>query len=78
MSIRLWYWSLLQHRLAKPLAKADLAKSRLAGRNPADRLGDIISRHGLNEYRWPPNRGSDGGFIRDALDELEELGRVND
>ena len=42
-----------------------------------DRLGDIISRHGLNERRWQPNARSVGGFIGDASDELEELGRVN-
>ena len=46
--------------------------------DPADRLGDVISRHGLNEYRWQPNRRSVSGFIGDALDELEELRRVND
>src|SRR6185295_16295071 len=44
----------------------------------ADRLGDVISRHRLNEYRWQPNRRSLGGFSGDALDELEELRRVND
>ena len=126
--------SLLVHRLAEPLLEADLAESRVAGRNqralaefgpevprvrvddnlagivaraealtdqfietellgtghfnraiqwrahgdPADRLGDVISRHGLNEYRWQPNRRSVSGFIGDALDELEELRRVND
>src|SRR4029450_10115884 len=46
--------------------------------DPADRLGDVISRHRLNEYRWQPNRRSLSGFIGDALDELEELRRVND
>src|ERR1700741_620618 len=30
--------------------------------DPANRLGDIVSRHGLNEYRWQPNRRSVGGF----------------
>jgi hypothetical protein len=44
----------------------------------ADCLGDVISRHRLNEHRWQSNRRSDGGFIGDALHELEELGRVND
>jgi hypothetical protein len=44
----------------------------------ADCLGNVISRHRLNENRWQSNRRSDGGFIGDALDELEELGRVND
>src|SRR5262245_15995790 len=49
-----------------------------AHRNPADRFGDVISRHRLNEYRWQPNRRSLSGFIGDARDELEELRRVND
>src|SRR5262245_56983206 len=46
--------------------------------NPGDSLGDVISRHGLNEYGWQPNRRSLRGFIGDARDELEELRRVND
>ena len=46
--------------------------------DPADRLGDVISRHRLNEDRWHPNRRSDSGFIGDALDELEELRRPDD
>ena len=46
--------------------------------DPADRLGDVISRHGLNEYRWQPNGRSVGGFIGYARDELEELRRLND
>ena len=50
----------------------------LAHGDPADRLGDVISRHGLNEHRWQPNRRPDSGFIGDALDELEELRRAND
>ena len=45
--------------------------------DPADRLGDVISRHGLNERRGQPNHRSVGGVIGDALDELEELRRVN-
>src|SRR6185295_13298416 len=124
---------LLEHGLAEPLLEADLAESRVVGRNqralaelgpevpgvrvddnlagvvaraqaltdqlietellgtghlnraiqrrahgdPADRRGDVISRHGLNEHRWHPHRRSIRGFIGDALDELEELRRVN-
>jgi hypothetical protein len=43
-----------------------------------DGFGDIISRHGLNEYRRQPNRRPVSGFIGDADHELEELRRVND
>ena len=46
--------------------------------DPPDRLGDVISRHRLNEDRWQPNRRSVSRLIGDALDELEELRRVND
>src|SRR5258705_4598237 len=46
--------------------------------DPADGLGDVISRHRLNEYRRQPNRRSVSGFIGDARDELEELRRVDD
>jgi hypothetical protein len=49
-----------------------------AHRDLADGLDDVISRHGLNEYRWQPNRRSISRFIGDARDELEELRRVND
>src|SRR5262245_939330 len=42
-----------------------------------NRLGDVVSGHGLNEYWWQPNGRSDGGIIGDALDELEELRGVN-
>src|SRR5438477_1729978 len=49
-----------------------------AHRDPADRLGDVVSRHGLNQHGRQPNRRADSGFISDALDELEELRRVND
>jgi hypothetical protein len=41
--------------------------------NPADRIGDVISRHRLNEYRRQPNHLPVRGFIGDAPDELEEL-----
>jgi hypothetical protein len=114
--------SLLEYGLAEPRLEADLAESRVAGRNqraltedgpeiprvrvsdnlagivaraealtyqfietellrtgdfdgaihwrthgdPGDRLGDVISRHGLNQHRWQPNRRADGGFIGDA------------
>src|SRR5215470_8280567 len=46
--------------------------------NPGNGLGDIISRHGLNEYRWEPNSRSVSRVIGHALDELEELRRVDD
>jgi hypothetical protein len=36
-------------------------------------LGDVISGHGLNEYRWQANRRPLSGVIGDARDELEEL-----
>ena len=44
----------------------------------ADRLRDVLSRHRLKEHRWHPDRRSDGGVIRNAFDELEELRGVND
>src|SRR6185503_3161544 len=46
--------------------------------DPADRLRDVVSRHGLKEHGWQPDRRSDGGVIGNALDELEELRGVND
>src|SRR5690349_5790361 len=46
--------------------------------DPRDGLGNVISCHRLNQYRWQPNRRSISGFIGDAGDELEELRRVND
>ena len=46
--------------------------------DPADSPGDVVGRHGLNEDRGQPNRRSVGGFIGDALDELEELRRLDD
>src|SRR5262245_41185117 len=49
-----------------------------AHRSPGDRLGDVLTRHRLNEHRWQPNRRSLSGFIGDARDELEKLRRVND
>jgi len=126
--------SLLERRLAEPLAEPDVAESRLAPRNQraftefgpevpglrigdnlarvvvggkaltdqfietellrtghfnspvdwgthgdrADRLRDVLSRHRLKEHRWYPDRRSDGGVIRNAFDELEELRGVND
>src|SRR5262245_866028 len=46
--------------------------------DPADRLRDVLSSHRLKEHRWHPDRCSDGGFIGNAFDELEELRGVND
>src|SRR6185295_2905329 len=46
--------------------------------DPADGRGDVISRHGLNKYRRQPDSRSVRRFIGDALDELEELRRVDD
>src|SRR5438309_4703015 len=40
--------------------------------------GDIIRRDGLHESRRQPNRLPFSGRLRDALRELEELGRAND
>ena len=40
--------------------------------------GDIVRRHGLDEHRRQADRGAVGGSIGNALDELEELRRVND
>ena len=54
------------------------AIQKRADGDPADRLGNVVSRPGLNEYRWQPNRRSVSGFIGDALDELEELRRLHD
>src|SRR5262249_22005377 len=42
-----------------------------------DGLRDVISRHGLNECVRQTHLRSLGGLIGDALDELEELRRVN-
>ena len=49
-----------------------------AHRDPADCLGDVVSRHGLNEDRGQPNCRAVSGFIGDPFDELEELRRVDD
>src|SRR5262245_38640162 len=38
--------------------------------DPADRRGDVVSGHRLNEYGWQPNGRSDRGFIGNAFDEL--------
>ena len=54
------------------------AVQRRAHGDPANRLGDVVGRHGLNEDRWQPNRRSVRGFVGDALDELEELGGMDD
>ena len=43
-----------------------------------DRLRDVISRHRLKEHRRHPDRRSDGGVVRNAFDELEELRGMND
>jgi hypothetical protein len=51
------------------------AIQRRAHGDPADRPGDVISRHGLKEFRWQPNRRAVSGFIGDALD---EAGRTNE
>ena len=56
----------------------DGAKSVVLHGDCADRLDDVISRHGLNEYGRQPNRLAVSGFIADALDELEELRCVHD
>src|SRR3989454_2078162 len=39
---------------------------------------DIIRRHGLEQHRCQADGIAVGRGVRDALDELEELGRVND
>src|SRR4029079_742622 len=54
------------------------AIQRRAHGDPGDRPGDVVSRHRLNEYRWQANRRAVSRFVGDALDELEELSRVND
>ncbi len=54
------------------------AIQRRAHGNQGDRVRDVISRHRLNEYVRQPHRRPVRGFVGDALDELEELRRVND
>ena len=49
-----------------------------AHRDHGDRISDIVSRHRLNEHRCQPNSSALGGGVGDALDELEELRRVDD
>src|SRR6266850_3626843 len=46
--------------------------------DPGDLFRDVISRHRLKEHGGQADRRSDGGFIGNALDELEELRGVND
>jgi hypothetical protein len=85
--------TLLEHRLAEPLLEVDLAElvqakllragdfddavHRRAHRDPADGLGDVVSRHGLDEHRGKSNSVAIRGRSRDAFHELEELRRVN-
>src|SRR5262245_23312426 len=42
------------------------------------RLCDIFGCHGLDEHMWKSNGHPVRRFVRDAFDELEELGRVDD
>jgi hypothetical protein len=51
------------------------AIQRRAHGDPADRPGDVISRHGLKECRWQPNRRAASGFIGDAL--MKQAGRTS-
>ena len=46
--------------------------------DPADRRGDVVGRHRLEEHRWHADGAAVGGVVGDALDELEELRRMDD
>ena len=50
----------------------------LAGGDPADGLGDVVSGHRLDEHRGKADSLAISGRGRDALHELEELRRVHD
>ena len=56
----------------------DDAVDRRADRDPADRRGDVVGRHRLEQHRRQPHRVAVGGGVGDALEELEELRRVDD
>lgn len=64
----------------EPLGAADLdrAVQRRAHRHPADVLGHLVARHGLEEHRRHPHRVAVRGLVRDPAGELEELRRVHD
>ena len=51
---------------------------RRAHSDPANRAGDIIGRDRLDEHRCQSNGVAICCSLRDALDELEELRRVDD
>src|SRR5262249_15297344 len=48
-----------------------------AHRDPGYGTGDILGRHGLDQRRWQAYLVALGGNIGDALDEFEELSRVD-
>ncbi len=51
---------------------------RRPDRDPGDSLGDVGGRHRLEGDRWQPDGAPVRGHVGDALDELEELGGVDD
>ena len=56
----------------------DDAVHRRAHGDPAERAGDVIGRHGLDEHGRQPDRVAVGGVRGDAVEELEELRRADD
>src|SRR5262245_9351219 len=62
---------------AEPLGPGDLdrAVERRAQGGPADRVRDVVGRHGLEGHRRRADNVPLGGRVGDAREELEELGR---
>src|SRR5256886_12707109 len=56
----------------------DDAVDRITDGDPPYCGGDIVRRHGLEQHRCQADGIAVGRGVRDAIDELEELCRVND